>query len=265
VWQRSRKRRSSSERIGGAGPRWVASRAARGLRPRRPRLLSSSCSIALMSISSRRSASSNARRSWVGETTSARSSSVRGTELTGIPSRTHRSSECGCRTRCTLMADEIARVRPGAVTSIAAREVGRSPQRAPALWWLRNAPVPQARTAAIQRPRSVSRVWPTAYTAGWSRCRRPAAMRWWMAPLPKPSFASWLRPTTPCWRAASAATTPSRGPVRALMSCAQSGPRRASGQRWQAKAREWAYECGDSVPLTTASRGGETGRGGCPA
>ena len=67
----------------------------------------------------------------------------------------------------------------------------------------------RANSAANQRPSRETLGWPTAYTPRCRGCRRPDASRLPIARRPMPSAASCTRATTPCWRSARPAMTPS--------------------------------------------------------
>ena len=92
----------------------------------------------------------------------ARSSSVRATDVIGMPSRSVVSWASRERGRCTLTPAAPRRLR-GTLTSVrtaASRE--SRPHQMPALRWLRTAPSPHASTAATMCPRHARRRWPTA-------------------------------------------------------------------------------------------------------
>ncbi len=123
-------------------------------------------------------------RELVGVSTSLRSTSVRGTVVTGIPSRrvTSRGSRLRyVRTRTprklALARREHVNVRDSAAPElhvncgIEGGEVG--------IW-------PHARIAAIHSPCRDSRGCPTAYTPLYLRCRRPFAARLEMPRVPEP-------------------------------------------------------------------------------
>ena len=66
--------------------------------------------------------------------------------------RPRRGRRCGAPPPWTVIRGRLRRRAPGAVTSIALRLVSRRSQSIAASRWLRTAPSPQARTAAIQCP-----------------------------------------------------------------------------------------------------------------
>jgi hypothetical protein len=149
----SRNLTSSSLRVTVAPASLAASRARtarmpgrRGYRTRRSRS-------ERLSVSRFVSASFIALSSWRGRSTVARSNRVRGTVVTGIPSRYVISSGAS-RVTCSAMPAASRRCL-GAVTSIPASAA--IPQSAAAGRWLRTAPGPLARTAASHRP-SLQRV-----------------------------------------------------------------------------------------------------------
>ena len=108
-------------------------------------------------------------------TTSARSKSVRATVVTGIPAHGRHV----LRTQLAAMEPDAHRAAStlapavGAVTSISRRAGSASPRAPRRCRWLSTAPSPQASTAAIQRPRRLTRRCPTAYTSRCSGCSRP--------------------------------------------------------------------------------------------
>jgi hypothetical protein len=128
-----------------------ATTALSGFSPRRPGFLSQTRFTSRKSNSRRRSASSTARSSCRRGTTSARSSRVRATLVTGMPSRTVRSARSSRRTRCTSMPGRPSGRRV-VLTSLALRDVLCSPHSAAAWRWLSAASGPNASTAAMNRP-----------------------------------------------------------------------------------------------------------------
>ena len=167
--------------------------------PRRPCPRSHVRSTARTSRRRSRSAASQARERRRGSD-SARSSSVRGTLVTGMASRTARSSGSSLAVSCTARPLRLRVPALGTVTWIRPPPTGTRSQSAPASPWLRSVPSRQVRTAAIQRPRTVSRSWPTAYTPAFTRCSRPLSRHRRMAPRPVPRSMSCWRATTPCCR-----------------------------------------------------------------
>jgi hypothetical protein len=109
-----------------------------------------------------RSARSTATSRSGGRTTAPRSSSVRATLVTGMPSLVVKSWGASTRVRCTSTQGGPGRFA-GTVTSSRVA-FGRRPQRSAAERWLRAAPVPHASTAARYRPLSETIVTPTEKT-----------------------------------------------------------------------------------------------------
>ena len=89
------------------------------------------------------------------------SSAVRATEVTGIPSISAASSPWKVRERW-IARPRRARREIGVVTWIGTAGTDINPQSHAADQWLSNAPAPQPRTAARQRPCSERSVCPTA-------------------------------------------------------------------------------------------------------
>jgi hypothetical protein len=165
---------------------------------------SSSWGSEILSVSPRASTSFRARSSCRRFSTPARSKIVRKAEVTGMPS-TVVASSVASEARCPTMPSRCLKVR-GLVTSGRESHSGTTPHSWPAARWLSTAPDPDARIAAIHRPRRVSASWPTAYTPRWSTCSLPRSMRQSIALGPAPSARSCQRATTPCCRRASSAT-----------------------------------------------------------
>src|SRR3954453_16736809 len=86
----------------------------------------------------------------------------------------------------------------------------------------------QARMAACVRPYFGSNGWPTAYTPRKTRCSRPTRTWYAIALALKPIPLSCAYETTPCCRAASAATCQARV---AFGRCISTSRRNASGFR----------------------------------
>jgi len=180
--------------------------------PRRPWARERTASRADASRSRSTSASSQARSTWRRSTTSARSSRVRARVVHGMPSTSVTSSGGRDLVRWTSMPLSDRPPRRGVVTSIAARALLRTPNSAAASRWDSRAPGPHAKTAAIQRPLTVRRGWPTAYTPRCTRCRRPPATRL-LTPLEvSPSAINCSNEMTPCWRTAIRAIVRSAAP-----------------------------------------------------
>ena len=205
--RKARKRSSSSLRVTPEPTRRCDRIALSAAVPRRRGWRARRSSIESGSRRRRDSASSIARsRRWLGRT-AARSRSVRDTLVTGMPSWIVVSS-AGTFERWGAIGDRTRTWR-WTVTSIIGRGARRTPQSDPAERWLSTEPGEAARTAAIQRPRTVSMRCPTAYTPRCTAWSRPFSSRFPIARRPRPISSSWRRAITPCWRSASPAMIPS--------------------------------------------------------
>src|SRR5256885_4282978 len=99
-----------------------------------------------------RCACSIARTSWRRLATAAKSSSVRGTLVTGMPSLVVQSASVSWRVRCTITPSTFGFLRLGTVTWIAGLDVPMRPHWSTAVRLLSAAPFPHARTAAVRKP-----------------------------------------------------------------------------------------------------------------
>ncbi len=211
--------RSASLRRNVGSGRYAARARRRRCLPRRPGSRASVRSIAFRSKTRRTSASCRALASLCSLTTSARSTRVRATLVTGMPRTVERSSGWIRRERWTTMPGLGLRPR-GTVTSNCGEEWS-NPVASPAARWLRRAPGPQAITAAIRRESSVRATWPTANTPSCSRNSSLPSTRRRMASFVNPNRPSCRLETTPCCRLARAASASPR----------ECGPRSASYAR----------------------------------
>ena len=103
-----------------------------------------------------------ALRSASGDSTVARSSSVRSGDVTGIPLWCVTSRQCSERARCTRIPWTVRAFVATTVTSGRRSSHGRYSPSMPAQNQLRYARLPQASTAAIARPSRVTPACPTA-------------------------------------------------------------------------------------------------------
>jgi hypothetical protein len=187
---------------------WTTLRSA--LVPGRPRERSSTSPIAAMSSTFKTSARLQAVSRTPSGTTAARSSSVLGTEVQGIPSTTARSEGWSATGRWMRIPRLDRALRFGTVTSIGPPPTLSSSCRAVEARCESSAPSPQASTAAIHRPCFGRSGRPRAKTP---RCRvwsRPAVSLASIPLAPNPSSLSCARVSTPCWRPASAMIRASR-------------------------------------------------------